>query len=51
LRKLNDYYEVVGIAESDPELRKSREKDPAYRDLAWMVERNAQRHSRTRTPG
>jgi len=37
-RKLNDYYEVVGIAESDPELRKSRGKDPAYRDLTWMTE-------------
>jgi predicted dehydrogenase len=38
LRKLSDHYEVVGIAESDPELRKSREKDPAYRDLTWMTE-------------
>jgi predicted dehydrogenase len=38
LRKLSDHYEVVGIAEPDPELRKSREKDPAYRDLTWMTE-------------
>jgi predicted dehydrogenase len=38
LRKLSDHYEVVGIAESDPELRKSRERDPAYRDLTWMTE-------------
>ena len=38
LRKLSDHYEVVGIAESDPELRKSRENDPAYRGLTWMTE-------------
>ena len=37
-RKLSDQYEVVGIVESDPELRKRREKDPAYRDLTWMTE-------------
>ena len=37
-RKLSDHYEVVGIAESDPELRKRREKDTAYRDLTWMTE-------------
>lgn len=37
-RKLSDDYEVVGIAEPDPELRKRREKDPAYRDLTWMTE-------------
>jgi len=37
-RKLSDYYEVVGIAESDPELRKRRGNDPAYRDLTWMTE-------------
>ncbi len=36
LRKLSDYYEVVGIAESDAKLRKSREKDPAYQSLTWM---------------
>ena len=38
LRKSSDHYEVVGIAESDPELRKSREKDAVYRDLTWMTE-------------
>ena len=38
LRKLSDYYEVVGIAESDPELRKRRGNDPDYRDLTWMTE-------------
>ncbi|NLF70924.1 MAG: hypothetical protein GX575_17975 [Candidatus Anammoximicrobium sp.] len=38
MRKLSDYHEVVGIAESDPELRKRREKDPAYRDLTGMTE-------------
>lgn len=37
-RKLSDHYEVVGIAESDTALRKSREKDPAYRGLTWMTE-------------
>jgi predicted dehydrogenase len=37
-RKLSDHYEVVGIAESDPELRKRREKVPAYRGLTWMTE-------------
>lgn len=37
-RKLSDHYEVVGIAESDPELRKTRGDNPAYRDLTWMTE-------------
>jgi predicted dehydrogenase len=37
-RKLADYYEVVGVVESDPEWRKKRENDPAYRDLPWMTE-------------
>jgi predicted dehydrogenase len=37
-RKLSDHYEVVGIAEPDAALRKSRENDPAYRDLRWMTE-------------
>ena len=36
-RKLGDHYEVVGIAESDPALRKRHEKNPAYRDLPWMT--------------
>lgn len=45
-RKLNDYYEVVGIAESDAKLRKSREKDPAYQSLTWMTEEQL-----LRTPG
>lgn len=38
LRKLSDHYEVVGIAESDPALRKRHENDPAYRGLTWMTE-------------
>jgi predicted dehydrogenase len=38
LRKLSDHYEVVGIAEPNPELRKSRGNDPAYRGLTWMTE-------------
>lgn len=37
-RKLSDYYEVVGIAESDPELRKRHENHPAYRGVTWMTE-------------
>jgi predicted dehydrogenase len=37
-RKLSEHYEVVGIAESNPELRQRREKDAAYRDLTWMTE-------------
>lgn len=37
-RKLSDHYEVVGIAESDPGLRKSRENNPAYQGLTWMTE-------------
>ena len=37
-RKLTEHYEVVGIVESDPALRKKHEKDPVYRDLKWMTE-------------
>ena len=37
-RKLSDYYEVVGIVEPDPELRKRRADHRSYRDLAWMTE-------------
>jgi predicted dehydrogenase len=38
LRMLGDHYEVVGIAEPDPELRKQRENDPVYRGVTWMTE-------------
>jgi len=38
LRKLSDHYTVVGIAESDPELRKRCENQPAYQGLTWMTE-------------
>jgi predicted dehydrogenase len=38
LRKLTDHYEVVGIAEPDPELRRKHEEHPVYRDLTWMTE-------------
>ena len=31
-------YEVVGVAESDRELRKRFADHPAYRDLTWMTE-------------
>ena len=37
-RKLSDHYEVVGIVEPDPELRKSRANHGSYRDLTWMTE-------------
>jgi predicted dehydrogenase len=38
LRNLGDHYEVVGIAEPDPELRKQCENHPVYRGLTWMTE-------------
>lgn len=38
VRKLADHYEVVGVVEPDPEWRKKRGNDPAYRDLTWMTE-------------
>ncbi|MEN6496571.1 MAG: Gfo/Idh/MocA family oxidoreductase [Thermoguttaceae bacterium] len=38
LRKLSDHYEVVGIVESDPALRKSAEKNRSYQGLTWMTE-------------
>lgn len=37
-RKLSDYFEVVGIAESDPALRNRCEHDPAYQGIKWMTE-------------
>jgi predicted dehydrogenase len=37
-RKLSDHYEVVGIAEWHPELRKRYENHPAYRGVTWMTE-------------
>ena len=37
-RKLSDHYEVVGIVEPDPELRKRRQGHAAYRGLTWMTE-------------
>lgn len=37
-RKLSDHYEVVGIAEPDPELRKRHENNSVYRGLTWMTE-------------
>ena len=38
LRKLADDYEVVGIVETDAELRRKAEGQAAYRDLKWMTE-------------
>lgn len=35
-RKLADQFEVVGIAEPDPDLRRQHENDPVYRGLTWM---------------
>ncbi len=37
-RKLSEHYEVVGVVEPDPALRKKRENDPVYRGLTWMTE-------------
>jgi len=37
-RKLSDHYEVVGIVEPDPGLRKRHEKNPTYKGLTWMTE-------------
>jgi len=37
-RKLADQYEVVGVVEPDPALRKKNENHPAYRGLKWMTE-------------
>lgn len=38
LRKLTDQFEVVGVAEPNPEWRRKRESDPAYRGLPWLTE-------------
>lgn len=38
LRKLADEYDVVGVVEPDPALRKAWENHPAYRGLTWMTE-------------
>lgn len=37
-RKLSEHYEVVGVVEPDPAVRKKRQDNPAYRDLKWMTE-------------
>lgn len=38
LLKLKEEFEVVGVVEPDPELRRAAEKHAIYRDLAWMTE-------------
>jgi len=38
LRKLADDFEVVGIVESDPQLRQKANGEPAFRGLKWMTE-------------
>lgn len=38
-RKLKDDFEVVGVVEPDPEWRKKREKEKAYKGLTWMTEK------------
>ena len=38
LRKLKEDFEVVGVVESDPELRRKCEGASAYRGLRWMTE-------------
>jgi len=37
-RKLQHDYEVVGVVEPDPQLRRAAEKHSAYRGLKWMTE-------------
>ncbi len=37
-RRLRDHYEVVGIVEPDPQLRKRHEKSPTYEGLTWLTE-------------
>ena len=37
-RSLKDHYEVVGIVEPDPALRKKHEKNATYQGLPWMTE-------------
>jgi predicted dehydrogenase len=38
LRKLDDDYDIVGVAEPDANLRRQWENHPAYRHLRWMSE-------------
>jgi predicted dehydrogenase len=38
LRKLSDYYEVVGIVEPDPERQRALKNQSAYRGLEWISE-------------
>jgi predicted dehydrogenase len=38
LRKLTDHFEVVGVVEADPEWRRKRENDAAYKGLKWLTE-------------
>jgi predicted dehydrogenase len=37
LRKLSDWYEVVGIVESDTKRRADAQKDSSYKGLKWMT--------------
>ncbi|MHC4755430.1 MAG: Gfo/Idh/MocA family protein [Planctomycetota bacterium] len=38
LRKLTDYYEVIGVVEPDGEKRKAVQGSAAYKGLKWMTE-------------
>jgi len=38
LRKLDEYFEVVGIVEPDAQRREAAANHPAYKGLAWMTE-------------
>jgi predicted dehydrogenase len=38
LRRLADDFEVVGVVEPDPVLRRAAENSPIYRGLTWMTE-------------
>ena len=37
VRKLSKYFDVVGIAEDDPQQRERMQKHPAYVDLRWFT--------------
>ena len=38
LRRLTDYYEIIGIVEPDPRWRKLRGDKPEYQNLPWLTE-------------
>ena len=36
-RRLSDFYEVVGVVESDPEWKERRGNLPQYQGLPWLT--------------